>query len=119
MLDGKLWMPEVAKATHYHAYWVHPDWVNEMKKIYKLGVHTFYRPRAWGDGSDEPTWGDAKATELEADRRRTRMAGEPQQRMAQVRRRQSLFAPKGGQLAAFAHSAMRRANAYDHEYSFG
>ena len=58
MLDGKLWMPEVAKATHYHAFWVHPDWVNEMKKIYKLGVHTFYRPRAWGDGSDEPTWGD-------------------------------------------------------------
>ncbi len=66
MLGGKLWMPEVAKATHYHAYWVHPDWVNEMKKIYKLGVHTFYRPRAWGDGSDEPTWGDAKATEAEA-----------------------------------------------------
>jgi spore germination cell wall hydrolase CwlJ-like protein len=65
MLDGKLWMPEVAKATHYHAYWVHPDWVNEMKKIYKLGVHTFYRPRAWGDGSDEPTWGDAKTTAAE------------------------------------------------------
>jgi spore germination cell wall hydrolase CwlJ-like protein len=66
MLDGKLWMPEVAKSTHYHAYWAHPDWVNEMKKIYKLGVHTFYRPRAWGDGSDEPTWGDAKLTEQEA-----------------------------------------------------
>jgi spore germination cell wall hydrolase CwlJ-like protein len=66
MLDGKLWMPEVAKATHYHAYWVHPDWVNEMNKIYKLGVHTFYRPRNWGDGSNEPTWGDAKATEAEA-----------------------------------------------------
>ncbi len=66
MIGGKLWMPEVAKATHYHAYWVHPDWVNEMKKIYKLGVHAFYRPRNWGDGSDEPTWGDAKATEKEA-----------------------------------------------------
>ncbi len=66
MLDGKLWMPEVSKSTHYHAYWVHPDWVNEMKKIYKLGVHTFYRPRAWGDGEDEPTWGDAVATEKEA-----------------------------------------------------
>ncbi|HEY1310905.1 MAG TPA: cell wall hydrolase [Pseudolabrys sp.] len=65
MLDGKLWMPEVAKATHYHAYWVHPDWVNEMKKIYKLGVHTFYRPLNWGDGSDEPTWGDAKLTQAE------------------------------------------------------
>jgi spore germination cell wall hydrolase CwlJ-like protein len=66
MLDGKLWMPEVAKSTHYHAYWVHPSWVAEMKKMYKLGVHTFYRPRAWGDGSDEPTWGDAKETDEEA-----------------------------------------------------
>ncbi len=65
MLDGKLWMPEVAKSTHYHAYWVHPDWVNEMKKIYKLGVHTFYRPLTWGDGSDEPTWGNAKLTQAE------------------------------------------------------
>jgi len=62
MLDGKLWMPEVAKSTHYHAYWVRPSWVNEMKKLYKFGVHTFYRPRAWGDGADEPKWGDAKAT---------------------------------------------------------
>jgi Cell Wall Hydrolase len=66
MLEGKLWMPEVAKATHYHAYWVHPDWVNEMKKISTLGVHAFYRPRAWGDGADEPVWGDAKLTEKEA-----------------------------------------------------
>jgi spore germination cell wall hydrolase CwlJ-like protein len=66
MLDGRLWMPEIAKATHYHAYWVHPDWVNEMKKMYKLGVHSFYRPRAWGDGSDEPSWGDPKMTEQQA-----------------------------------------------------
>lgn len=66
MLVGKLWMPEVAKATHYHAYWVHPDWVNEMKRISTLGVHTFYRPRDWGDGADEPVWGDAKATRKEA-----------------------------------------------------
>jgi Cell Wall Hydrolase len=65
MLDGKLWMPEVAKSTHYHAYWVHPSWVGEMKKMFKLGVHTFYRPRNWGDGSDEPKWGDAKLTEQE------------------------------------------------------
>jgi len=65
MLDGKLWLPEVAKSTHYHAYWVHPDWVREMRKVYRLGVHTFYRPRAWGDGSDEPSWGDAKTTAAE------------------------------------------------------
>ena len=56
MLDGKIWLTEVGHATHYHAYWVHPSWVHEMNKIYRLGVHTFYRPRAWGDGSDAPIW---------------------------------------------------------------
>jgi hypothetical protein len=55
-LDGKIWLAEVGHATHYHAYWVHPSWVHEMAKLYKLGVHTFYRPRAWGDGSDAPIW---------------------------------------------------------------
>jgi hypothetical protein len=58
-LDGKVWLPEVGHATHYHAYWVRPSWVQEMKKMHKLGVHTFYRPRAWGNGADEPVWGDA------------------------------------------------------------
>ena len=66
MLDGKLWMPEVAKSTHYHAYWVHPDWVAEMRKIYSIGVHIFYRPRAWGDGADQPSWGNPKETRKEA-----------------------------------------------------
>jgi spore germination cell wall hydrolase CwlJ-like protein len=61
-LDGRLWLPEVGKSTHYHAYWVRPSWVNEMKKMYKYGVHTFYRPRAWGDGKDAPTWGNAAET---------------------------------------------------------
>jgi spore germination cell wall hydrolase CwlJ-like protein len=63
MLDGKIWLPEVGKATHYHAYWVRPRWVREMTKMYKLGVHTFYRPRAWGDGEDAPEWGDPESTE--------------------------------------------------------
>jgi hypothetical protein len=56
-LDGKIWLTEVGHATHYHAYWVHPSWVHEMTKLYHLGVHTFYRPRAWGDGGDAPVWG--------------------------------------------------------------
>lgn len=56
-LDGKFWLPEVGKATHYHAYWVRPNWVREMQKLQKLGVHTFYRPRNWGDGADKPAWG--------------------------------------------------------------
>jgi spore germination cell wall hydrolase CwlJ-like protein len=68
MLDGQLWLPEVAKSTHYHAYWVRPSWVNEMKKMYKFGVHTFYRPRAWGDGSEAPSWGTpARTAEISAE----------------------------------------------------
>jgi spore germination cell wall hydrolase CwlJ-like protein len=68
MLDGELWLPEVAKSTHYHAYWVHPSWVSEMKRMYKFGVHTFYRPRAWGDGSEAPSWGTpAQTAEISAE----------------------------------------------------
>jgi spore germination cell wall hydrolase CwlJ-like protein len=68
MLDGELWLPEVGKSTHYHAYWVHPSWVAEMKKMYKFGVHTFYRPRAWCDGSDAPSWGTpAQTAEISAE----------------------------------------------------
>ena len=65
MLDGKLWMPEVAKSTHYHDYWAHPNWVGEMRRIDRLGGLIFYRPRAWRDGSGEPIWGDAKTTVAE------------------------------------------------------
>jgi hypothetical protein len=67
-LDGQIWLPEVGKSTHYHAYWVRPSWVAEMKKMYRFGVHTFYRPRAWGDGSEEPSWGTpAKTAALSAE----------------------------------------------------
>jgi spore germination cell wall hydrolase CwlJ-like protein len=68
MLDGKIWLAEVGHATHYHAYWVHPSWVHEMTRLYRLGVHTFYRPRNWGDGDDEPMWGpNAPPTEASVD----------------------------------------------------
>jgi hypothetical protein len=63
MLDGKLWLPEIGKATHYHARYVHPGWVSEMKKMHKLGVHIFYRPRSWGDGGDAPEWSDPETTQ--------------------------------------------------------
>ena len=67
MLDGKIWLAEVGHATHYHAYWVHPSWVHEMARLYSLGVHTFYRPRNWGDGVDD--WGPSalKAETLRPD----------------------------------------------------
>jgi spore germination cell wall hydrolase CwlJ-like protein len=62
-LDGRFWLADVGKATHYHAYWVHPRWVREMHRLDRIGVHTFYRPRNWGDGADAPVWGDRAATE--------------------------------------------------------
>jgi spore germination cell wall hydrolase CwlJ-like protein len=62
MLDGKLWLPEVGKATHYHATYVSPGWARQMRKMHKLGLHIFYRPRAWGDGASAPQWGDPQTT---------------------------------------------------------
>ena len=57
MLDGKLWLSDIGKSTHYHAYWVHPWWVGTMRKLSTIGVHKFYRPKRWGDGSDAPSFG--------------------------------------------------------------
>jgi len=55
-LDGRIWEPEIGKATHYHAVWVNPWWVGTMQRLTSHGVHVFYRPTRWGDGSDEPEW---------------------------------------------------------------
>lgn len=57
ILNGKIWLPEVAKSTHYHAAYVRPYWVREMRTLARHGLHTFYRPRRWGDGREEPSWG--------------------------------------------------------------
>ena len=67
-LDHKVWLPEVAKATHYHAVYVHPYWVREMKKMVRHGRHIFYRPWKWRDGADEPGW---KLVELGQGQRQT------------------------------------------------
>jgi spore germination cell wall hydrolase CwlJ-like protein len=56
-LDVKIWLPDVDKATHYHAAYVRPKWIRDMKVLARYGLHTFYRPRNWGDGSDEAHWG--------------------------------------------------------------
>jgi spore germination cell wall hydrolase CwlJ-like protein len=61
-LDGNIWLPEIGKATHYHATYVSPWWVRTMKKHHTLGVHIFYRPTRWGDGADAPIWGPLETT---------------------------------------------------------
>jgi hypothetical protein len=61
-LDGKLWLSDVAKSTHYHASYVRPWWARSMKQLSHIGLHHFYRPRKWGDGADAPSWGNAVYT---------------------------------------------------------
>lgn len=56
-LDGLIYLPEVGKSTHYHASYVRPNWVHEMKKLARYGLHSFYRPYAWGNGAEDPVWG--------------------------------------------------------------
>lgn len=56
-LDGQIYVQEVAKSTHYHAAYVNPIWNREMKKLVRFGLHSFYRPYAWGNGADMPAWG--------------------------------------------------------------
>jgi spore germination cell wall hydrolase CwlJ-like protein len=46
-LDGKGYLQDVGKATHYHAYYVSPYWARKMRKMARIGAHTFYFPFEW------------------------------------------------------------------------
>ncbi len=58
-LDGQLYEQAVGASTHYHALYVHPNWVREMHRLVRYGEHLFYRPIAWGNGAYEKAWGAA------------------------------------------------------------
>ena len=45
---GKIWLPEVGSATHYHATYVRPAWAHTMKKVGRIGLHVFYRTYGGG-----------------------------------------------------------------------
>jgi spore germination cell wall hydrolase CwlJ-like protein len=45
---GKVWLPEVGSATHYHATYVRPNWAKTMKKVGRIGLHVFYRTYGGG-----------------------------------------------------------------------
>jgi spore germination cell wall hydrolase CwlJ-like protein len=93
-LDGKIWLAEVGHATHYHAYWVHPSWVHEMTRLFKLGVHTFYRPRNWGGGEDEPVWGKTAPAAPSASNGET-PAGKPEAAKPDAKTPQAATSPAG------------------------
>jgi hypothetical protein len=43
VISGSLYLPEVGKATHYHATYVYPDWAPRLKRVTKIGHHIFYQ----------------------------------------------------------------------------
>ncbi|TWG63104.1 MULTISPECIES: cell wall hydrolase [unclassified Aminobacter] len=45
---GKVFLPEVGSATHYHATYVKPGWARTMEKVKKIGLHIFYRTYGGG-----------------------------------------------------------------------
>lgn len=45
---GKIWLPEVGSATHYHATYVKPNWGPTMHQVAKIGKHIFYRTYGGG-----------------------------------------------------------------------
>ncbi len=43
VINGDIYLAEVANATHYHANYVRPKWAPKLKKLTNIGVHIFYR----------------------------------------------------------------------------
>jgi len=43
--DGKVWLPEIGHASHYHANYVKPKWRRQMDHVKQVGRHIFYRVR--------------------------------------------------------------------------
>ena len=49
--------------------YVRPNWIRDMKVMVRHGLHTFYRPRNWGDGSNEAgIWGTRVEVRHRSDR---------------------------------------------------
>ncbi len=47
-IDGKIWLPEVGTASHYHATYVSPRWTRMMTRTTRIGIHVFYRGKFLG-----------------------------------------------------------------------
>ncbi len=43
VISGKVYLNDIADATHYHAVYVRPDWRREVRRIKQIGGHIFYK----------------------------------------------------------------------------
>lgn len=48
VVEGEIFLDEVADSTHYHATYVAPPWRRTMIRLTRIGVHIFYRTRGGG-----------------------------------------------------------------------
>lgn len=46
--SGKIFLPEIGSATHYHATYVNPAWGKTMHRMEQVGLHVFYRTYGGG-----------------------------------------------------------------------
>ncbi len=46
--SGRIFLPEIGSATHYHAVYVRAMWAHTMKRIDRIGQHIFYRTYGGG-----------------------------------------------------------------------
>jgi len=56
-LCGQIYVPDLAKSTHYQTVYAHPNWMSEIKKMVGYGIHNFYQPTAWGSAVEKAAWG--------------------------------------------------------------
>lgn len=45
VVDAKIYLKDLAGATHYHATYVSPPWRRNMIKIKRIGLHIFYKAK--------------------------------------------------------------------------
>lgn len=43
VITGAMYLPEVGKATHYHATYVYPAWAPRLKRVAQIDHHIFYQ----------------------------------------------------------------------------
>lgn len=43
VMDGRTYISDVGRSTHYHANYVKPRWAKQLKRMDKIGNHIFYR----------------------------------------------------------------------------
>jgi hypothetical protein len=49
VLVNGAYLPDIGTATHYHATYVRPRWIRDMTDKHRIGMHVFYRVKAWSD----------------------------------------------------------------------